>query len=112
MNWDIDKEYRPGRLWIIGRAALAVALMLSYFVLGATLGAGLCYLAYREESVTIIGLLCMVPGAFILVFMLPLPARFVEPGPHWVLSTDVRRCGELISVSTENLRFFSSRVPQ
>src|SRR2546430_11058621 len=26
-------------------------------------------------------LLCMVPGAFILVFMLPLPARFVEPGP-------------------------------
>ena len=63
MNWDIDKEYRPGRLWIIGRAALAVALMLVYFVLGATLGVGLCYLAYRQGSVTIIGLLCMVPGS-------------------------------------------------
>ena len=42
MNWDIDKEYRPGRLWIIGRAALAVALMLGYAVLGTTLGVGLC----------------------------------------------------------------------
>jgi len=82
LNWDIDKEYRPGRLWIIGRAALAVALMLGYAVLGTTLGVGLCYLAYRQGSVTIIGLLCMVPGAFILVFLLPLRARFVEPGPR------------------------------
>jgi len=82
LNWDIDKEYRPGRLWIIGRAALAVALMLVYFVLGATLGVGLCYLAYRQGSVTIIGLLCMVPGTFILVFLLPLRASFAEPGPR------------------------------
>jgi len=82
LNRDIAKEWSPGRLWIIGRAVLAVALMLGFYVLGATLGVGLCYVAYREDILLVVRIFCLIPGVFILGSMLPLPTRFVGPGPQ------------------------------
>jgi Zn-dependent protease with chaperone function len=71
---------------LVGRAALAVVLMLGFYCLAIAIVGGLIYIPYAEWTYgrrlhLKLALFCVVGAAIILKAILPTPDRFVPPGP-------------------------------
>jgi heat shock protein HtpX len=72
------------KTWWVGRAALAVALMLGYVVLGLLMSGGLlAFGGLLADKVSVrLGLVFVIGGLAALWSMLPRRDRLVEPGPR------------------------------
>jgi Zn-dependent protease with chaperone function len=75
------------RLFLIGRAVVAVVLMIGFYTLGLTIALGLLYIPYAaltsDERLDFrLGLVCVVGGLSILWSLVPRIDRFVPPGPR------------------------------
>jgi heat shock protein HtpX len=76
----------PSSPSLAGRAALAVALMLGFYVLAIAMAGALIYLPYAEWTYAgrlhvKLAFFCILGAGTILWSILPRPDRFVPPGP-------------------------------
>lgn len=77
----------PFDMWLVNRAALAVALMVSFYLLAIGVAFGLFWVAYADVAYTKhpIGkliLFCVAGGLTVLWAIVPRPDRFEPPGPR------------------------------
>jgi len=77
-------EGRPPSL--VGRAFLALGLMIGFYVFAVAIALGLLYLPYAEVAYTNrihpkLAIFCIVGAAVILWSIIPRPDRFTAPGP-------------------------------
>lgn len=73
--------------FMVGRAALAIVLMVGFYALALGMAGGLLWIPYAEMAYAHhftpkIALVCLVAGGTILWAVLPRPDRFTAPGPH------------------------------
>ena len=74
-------------MWLVNRAALAIALMVSFYLLAIGVAFGLLWIAYADVAYTNhpIGkliLFCVAGGLSVLWAIVPRPDRFEPPGPR------------------------------
>ncbi|MBV9774345.1 MAG: M48 family metallopeptidase, partial [Gemmatimonadetes bacterium] len=91
---------------LAGRAALAVALLIGFYVFALAIAAGLLYVPYAEahylNHVTgRLALFCVAGAGIILWSILPRPDRFTPPGPRLAPSEHPRLFGLLRSVAAQ-----------
>src|SRR5437762_10480137 len=74
-------------IWLAGRAVLAVALMVSFYVLALAVASGLLWLAYldivrtRHPAARLI-VFCIAGAGSVLWAIIPRRDRFDPPGPR------------------------------
>ena len=74
------------RSWLVGRAALALALMVTFYALALFVSLGLLWVAYADVSYARrpngrLILFCLVGGGSVLWALVPRVDRFEKPGP-------------------------------
>src|SRR5437773_1974764 len=89
---------------LAGRAALALVLMIGFYVLALATAAALLYIPYAEWHFAHrlhvkLALLCVVGGLLILWAIIPRIDRFLAPGPRLTRATCPRLFTELESVA-------------
>src|SRR4051794_34233265 len=73
--------------WLAGRAALAIALMVSFYLLALGVASGLLWIAYidvahtRHPAARLVGF-CIAGAASVLWAIVPRRDRFEAPGPR------------------------------
>lgn len=90
---------------ILGRAVLAIALMVGFYLLAAGIAAGLLYVPYAEfvyaNRIHIkLAAVCVVSAVVILWAVLPRIDKFTPPGPQLTPQKHPRLFTELQSVAT------------
>jgi len=73
--------------WLAGRAALAIVLMVSFYVLALAVAGGLLWVAYADVAFTRhpairLVMFCVVGALSVLWAIVPRPDRFDVPGPR------------------------------
>jgi len=78
----------PETGWLVRRAALAIGLMIGFYVMALAIGLGLLaipYLAWADAGVRLpakLILVCVGAGLTVLWAIVPRPDRFTAPGPR------------------------------
>lgn len=106
------KRKRPS---LVGRAILAIVLMIGFYVLAIGIAAGLLYLPYAEikntEQLHIkLVLFCLCSAGAILWAILPRPDLFKAPGPSLQADTHPRLFRELTSIAQSVKQAMPSEV--
>ena len=91
-------------LWLAQRAALAIALMLAFYVIAIGLAALLFWIPYAEwtylNRVDIkIAVFCVITGLALILAVLPRPDHFADPGVRLTAESNPKLFAEIRSVA-------------